>query len=216
MKKREVIAVDECYIIGAGSFYGLQTLPKEEDLVIAADGGLRHCREAGIRPDLVLGDFDSLGEIPQGAAVMRLPVEKDDTDTLAAIREGLRRGYTQFCIYGGTGGRRPDHTLANLQSLLFLAKRGGRGWLYDEYAVCTVLRNGTLRLRGEGDLSVFAMDGPARGVTLRGLKYELSEHTLTPDFPLGVSNSFCGKTAEITVRDGTLLIWHGLTVEELP
>jgi len=208
--------VGECYIIGAGSFYGLAAVPEEQDFVIAADGGLRHCREAGIRPDLVLGDFDSLGKAPEEEQVLRLPVEKDDTDTLAAIREGLRRGYTRFRIYGGTGGKRPDHTLANLQSLLFLAKQGARGWLYDEYAVCTVLRNAALRLRGDGDFSVFAMDGPAKGVTLRGLKYALQDAELTPDFPLGVSNSFCGGDAEITVRDGTLLLWHGFTVEELP
>jgi len=166
-------------------------------------------------PDLVLGDFDSLGTAPDGMTVVRLPVEKDDTDTLAAIREGLHRGCTRFRIYGGTGGKRPDHTLANLQSLLFLAKKGARGWLYDETSVYTVLRNGTLRLCGSGDLSVFAMDGPACGVTLRGLKYGLEHAELTPDFPLGVSNAFWEETAEITVRDGTLLIWHGLDVQEL-
>ena len=205
----------ECYIFGAGSFYGLTVRPGAGDFLIAAAGGYRHCREAGVTPDLVLGDFDSLGAEPEGVTVLRLPVEKDDTDMLAAIREGLRCGFRRFRLYGGTGGRRPEHTLANLQCLLFLARHGARGWLYDEYAVCTVLHNDTLRLRGRGDLSVFAMDGLVQGVTLRGLKYELSDAILTPDFPLGVSNSFRGEDAEITVRGGTLLIWYEKNVQEL-
>ena len=204
----------ECWIFGAGNFGGLQSQPAKDDFLIAADGGYRYCKAVGLIPDLVLGDFDSLGAAPDGMTVLRLPVEKDDTDTLAAIREGLRRGYDRFRIYGGTGGNRPDHTLANLQSLLFLAKKGARGWLYEKTSVYTVLRNGTVRLRGSGDLSIFAMDGPARGVTLRGLKYTLRDAELTPDFPLGVSNAFRQQTADITVRDGTLLIWHGLDVEE--
>jgi len=207
--------MDECYIIGAGSFYGLQTLPGAGDYLIAADGGYRRCCEAGLQPDLVIGDFDSMAEIPDREHVLRLPVEKDDTDMLAAIREGLRRGFRRFRLYGGTGGKRPEHTLANLQCLMFLAKRGARGWLYDDGTVCTVLRDGTLRLQGSGDLSVFAMDGPVRGLCLRGLKYTLEDGELTPDFPLGVSNSFLCETAEITVREGTLLIYYGTNTREI-
>lgn len=202
----------DCWIFGAGSFYGLPARPAEGDLVIAADGGLEHCRAAGILPDLIIGDFDSLAAIPHQDNVIHLPVEKDDTDMLAAIRIGLERGCRRFRLYGGTGGRRPEHTLANLQCLLFLAKRDAVGWLYDETTVCTVLRNGTLTFSAErrGNLSVFAMDGPARGIDLRGLKYSLENAVLTPDYPLGVSNSFTGEAAEITVRDGTLLIWYDL------
>ena len=198
--------VGECWIFGAGSFYGLVKQPADGDFLIAADGGYLHCRAAGLAPHLVIGDFDSMEEVPGCENVLRLPVEKDDTDTLAAIREGLRRGYDRFRIFGGTGGKRPEHTLANLQSLLLLAKKGARGWLYDEYSVCIVLRNGTLKMRGSGDLSVFAMDGAARGVTLCGLKYSLQDAELTPDFPLGVSNAFLDGVAEITVREGTLLV----------
>ena len=83
----------KCYIFGAGSFYGLRSRPEAGDLVIAADGGYAYCRASGVVPDLVIGDFDSLGEVPAGENVVRLPVEKDDTDTLAAIRLGLDRGF---------------------------------------------------------------------------------------------------------------------------
>ena len=204
--------MENCWIFGAGSFYGLRTKPAHGDLVIAADGGLEYCAAAGVVPDLIVGDFDSLAKIPERENVIRLPVEKDDTDMLAAIRIGLNRGYRRFQLYGGTGGKRPEHTLANLQCLLFLAKHGAVGWLYDETTVCTVLRNGTLNFPAEqrGNLSVFAMDGSASGIDLRGLKYGLEDAVLTPDFPLGVSNSFTGEAAEITVRKGTLLIWYDL------
>ena len=111
-----------CFIIGAGPFYGLPVAPGPEDVVLAADGGYRHCQTAGITPDLLLGDFDSLGsQRPDNIPTHTFPVEKDDTDTMLAIRYGLEQGYQTFHLYGGTGGRM-DHTLANLQALGFLAR----------------------------------------------------------------------------------------------
>lgn len=201
-----------CYIVGAGSFYGLHTRPESGDLVIAADGGYAHCLTSGMTPDLIVGDFDSLGRAPAGENVVRLPVEKDDTDTLAAIRLGLDRGFRDFRLYGGTGGDRPEHTLANLQCLLFLAEHGATGYLYDRASVVTAVKNGTLTFPAgcRGNLSVFTISGPAHGVTIRGLKYGLEDGVLTPDLPLGVSNSFTGAAAEISVRDGTLLVWYDL------
>lgn len=204
--------MNECYIFGAGQFYGLHTRPRPGDFLIAADGGYTACRAAGLVPDLLVGDFDSLPTVPEGCAIVRLPVEKDDTDMLAAIRLGLERGAKRFHLYGGTGGDRPEHTLSNLQCLLFLAERGGEGILYDRTSACTALRAGTLRFPAgsRGNISVFAMDGPAEGVTLRGLQYGLEDAVLTPSLPLGVSNSFTGAAAEITVKRGTLLVWYDL------
>ena len=91
----------ECYIIGAGDFFGLREIPDDSDYVIAADAGYEYCRKNNIIPDLVLGDFDSLGAAPKHPNVMQLPVEKDDTDTVFAIKTGLEKGYRHFYIYGG-------------------------------------------------------------------------------------------------------------------
>ena len=116
-----------CYIFGAGSFYGLSQRPAPGDTVIAADGGWEPCRGEGLTPDLLLGDFDSLHTVPDFAHIRRVPVEKDDTDMMLAIKEGLARGETEFHLYGGMGGRRTDHTIANLQCLLYLAEHGAQG-----------------------------------------------------------------------------------------
>ena len=119
-----------CYIFGAGSFYGLDRCPRANDFIIAADGGWLACRKTGITPDLLLGDFDSLSTRPDFPNILRVPVEKDDTDTMLAVKTGLERGETEFHIYGGMGGRRTDHTIANFQALLYLARRGAQGWPY--------------------------------------------------------------------------------------
>ena len=121
-----------CYIFGAGSFYGLDRCPRADDFIIAADGGWLACRKTGITPDLLLGDFDSLSTQPDFPNILRVPVEKDDTDTMLAVKTGLERGETEFHIYGGMGGRRTDHTIANFQALLYLARRGAQGWLYGQ------------------------------------------------------------------------------------
>lgn len=182
------------------------------DIVIAADAGYRTLQAAGIAPDLLVGDFDSLGDVPDvGCEVIRHPVMKDDTDTMLAVKLGLARGYREFCIYGGMGGR-TDHTVANIQALAYIAARGGHGYLVGGDESMTVFQNGTMRFRGgrTGTISVFAYGGPARGVTLTGLLYPLKEAVLTADFPLGVSNVFTGDTAAVQVGEGTaLVIWSG-------
>ena len=204
-----------CYIFAAGSYYGLPERPGPGDTVIAADAGYAACHREGLRPDLVVGDFDSSSP-PAGEKLLRLPVEKDDTDTLRALREGLALGCRDFVIYGGTGGTRPDHTLANLQCLLFLASHGARGKMYGDGVLWqTVCRERIDFPAGKrGTLSLFCLGEEARGVCLRGLKYELENGTLRADFPLGVSNSFTGRAASVSLREGCLLMMTELTEEE--
>ena len=198
-----------CFIFAAGTFFGLRERPVEGELVIAEDGGYRVCLRERIVPDVLIGDFDSM-ELPGDFAnVRRRPVEKDDTDTLAAMRLGLELGCTEFFIYGGTGGKRLDHTLANLQSLLFLRRNGARGYLYDDDFCWTVVENECFTIRKEvewGLLSVFCLGDRAEGIRLAGVQYPLENGSLTPEFPLGVSNHVLEPVAEIMVRDGALAV----------
>ena len=197
----------KAFVFAAGSYYGLPELPSPGDWIVAADAGYDFCRSVGFRPDLVVGDFDSSDE-PKGETVLRLPVEKDDTDTLHALRLGLERGCRDFVIYGGTGGARPDHTLANLQCLLFLAEHGARGRLYGDGVVWRVLSRERLDFPDSerGTLSLFCLSGEARGVTLRGLKYNMERGMIRSDFPIGVSNSFVGQAASVEVEEGSAML----------
>ena len=179
--------------------------PKADDCVLCADGGWEVAAGMGVTPDLVLGDFDS-STAPAGAAVERFPVEKDDTDTMLCLKRGLSMGFDDFLIVGGFGGRL-DHTLANLQALLYAKRRGARAAMADGESWATVIEGETLSLpRRPGHLSVFALDGACRGVTIRGAKYEVEDAALTNAFPLGVSNRFAADRAEISVREGALLV----------
>ena len=200
-----------CYVVGAGEFCPRGLTPGPGDLVIAADGGFAALEGLGRSPDLVVGDFDSLGHRPDHPHVVALPVEKDDTDMHSAIRLGWERGYRAFRLYGGTGGR-IDHTLANIQSLAWLASQRGRGWLVGPDWTATVLSDGgalTLEAGRQGMVSVFCLGDRAEGVDIQGLKYGLSDGVLTADYPLGVSNSFLGRESRVSVRRGKLLVlWY--------
>ena len=198
----------KCVIFCAGELDAAVTIP-EGALVIAADGGLQHTKALEILPDVILGDFDSLGYTPEGANVF--PVEKDDTDAMLAVRRGLELGYRDFLLYGSLDGPRLDHTVANFQTLQFLADHDATGVLVGLQQLVTVVKNGSLVFPAgcTGTVSVFCMGADAHGVTLKGLHYPLENGMLTAGFPLGVSNHFTGVPAEITVKDGSLLvIWE--------
>jgi len=202
--------MNRCIIVGAGEFFfTCAPSPRPGDLLIAADGGYQYLKALGLRPDLLVADFDSLTrKAPDDIPLMRFPSEKDDTDTGLAITEGIRRGFTEFHLYGGTGGR-ADHTFANYQALISLARRGMRGFLFGNGWAATAVCSSDLSLKplAGGTVSVFAVDNRCDGVSIEGLKYSLENVSLTNDYPLGVSNELCGQPAHITVKNGTLLIF---------
>jgi thiamine pyrophosphokinase len=199
-----------CYIVGAGPIEDLHLKPSEKDFVIAADAGYLQMAGLSVVPDLVVGDFDSMGQKPNHPNVVVYPKEKDATDTLLAIDEGLRRGYRKFVILGGLGGRL-DHTLANIQTLSYIAQKNARGYLLGNGSVVTVIKDGciTFDSKRKGIISVFCCGETARGVTLRGLKYPLNGAVVTGTIPIGVSNEFTGVKSEVAVTDGSLVvIWE--------
>lgn len=205
-----------CYIVGAGDPCPIPPKPQEGDLVIAADGGYAYLEQHGVRADIVVGDFDSLGRLPDHPNLVKLNPIKDETDTLSAIQLGQARGYTRFAIYGGTGGR-TAHTIANLQNLAMLAQNGQRGWLIGEKEIFTVIHNGSIRFApsSKGFLSVFSLSTASEGVCETGLKYTLDHYTMVNGYPVGVSNEFTGEAAEISVENGTLLVIYTREATEL-
>ena len=194
-----------CHIVGAGEYSDVPMEKKEGDLVVASDGGLNYLARYGVTPDIVIGDFDSLGYRPQGKNVIVLPVKKDVTDVGAAL--GLPdlsdcEEYRLYCCYGG----RISHTFANIQNLLPLARRGKRVYLYDKTETVTILHDGTMTFENaKGTFSLFAV-GSASGVTVKGATYEVNDVELKEEYPLGVSNDFSGVSTTVTVRSGTLIV----------
>lgn len=205
-----------CFLVGAGELPSYKIPVSGGDYLIAVDGGYDYCRMWNLAPDLVLGDFDSVSpelkteivrmqeEIPDKTKV--LPVMKDDTDMLAALRIALAKGYRGFRIYGGMGGR-TDHTIANIQCLQFLKNQGAEGYLISDREMLFLIRNESIKFEPKsfGIFSLFALQKQVAGVTIRGMKYPLNQAELTDDYPIGISNEFIGEEAEVTVEDGTLL-----------
>ena len=195
-----------CFIVGASDTEGICINKGPEDYIIAADAGYSALEKLGIVPDMVVGDLDSLGTIPNFDNLKRHPVEKDDTDTALALAEGIKLGYEDFVIYGGLG-RRLDHSIANIQNCAGTAEHGARCWLWgEENAVC-VFADGEIHFEAEmeGTISVFSLCR-SYGVTLKGLKYSLTDACLTSSVPLGVSNSFTGVESSVSVSDGILAV----------
>lgn len=201
-----------CYIVGASPDFCRDAFifPKKKDLVIAADGGYDVLTRQGVVPDYVLGDFDSIEKLPEHNNIIRHPVEKDDTDTFLSYKLGSEKGYDNFVIFGGVGGR-IDHTIANIQTLAHIAKAGKRGFLIGDGAILTSIYNGKIVFPNDyiGKISLFSQDGTAENVTIKGLKYETTNILLNSYTPLGVSNEFVGERAGVSVGNGCiLLIWY--------
>ena len=195
----------KCLIFCAAEFDCLAAPIEDGDYLLAADGGLRHLEKLRLTPHGIIGDFDSLGFVPEGAQVF--PVEKDDTDAMLAARKGLELGFREFIFYGSLDGPRLDHTIANFQTLQFLADHGATAYLSGRDYIVTVIKNESIAFPAEatGILSLFCLGPDAEGVTIEGLHYPLTDGTLTSGFPLGVSNHFTGKNAKITVKNGSLM-----------
>lgn len=199
---------DICYIIGAGYITDPNINIADSDYIICADGGYKYKTLLGRECDIVVGDFDSLGTVPETDNKIVAPTEKDETDMMLAVNLGLEKGYRDFVLLGALGGERNDHSVANIQLLHYITSKGARGTIYHGNEVFTAFSKGTLTLGAdlEGYVSVFSLADESRGVTIENLKYTLENATLYSYMPIGVSNEFLGKESSITVEEGTLLV----------
>ncbi len=205
----EIMEEKRCLIIAplyAGEERAWLT-PGPDDLLICADAGYRKALKYGLQPHISIGDFDSLGNIPDGGEVIRLPVEKDDTDMVACISEGRRRGYRRFVAAGCLGGRF-DHTLACLQCAADAASRGESLWLCDVQNRVTVLAPGDHRIpRYPGrKLSLLAFSPEVTEVRLTGAAWELNGATLRSGYPLGCSNEWRAEEVCLSFTTGLLVL----------
>lgn len=187
---------------------------KNKDIyVVVADGGLKFLLKNGMLPDFFVGDLDSvelegdLKDILKDIPKEIVPVEKDDTDMALAVAKAYEKGYRNILLYGGCGGARISHTLANIQMMSFYAKKGCSLQMLGDGVRLEILHNAskTLSAAMKGSISVICLSDIAEGVTIQGLKYEYTG-ALTSDRTLGVSNSFVGKDAMVSVENGTLLL----------
>ncbi len=205
-----------CFIFGALKTEKLAISPTGGDLVIAADMGLKRTQAHGIIPDIVIGDFDSLGQIPAGDNIIRLPVRKDDTDVGYAVKHARDMGFNRFVMYGVLGGSL-DHTVANLQIASGIAENGGTALLLGDDGCAAVISDRKLSFDfGKGRLSVLSLSD-CSNISIKGAEYEVKDAPLTRNFPLGVSNGFKDNSpASITVHSGTVaVLWENAAVPEI-
>ncbi len=197
-----------CYIIGASGDSFKPFEYNDGDLLIACDGGYRVLTENGYTPDILIGDLDSLSETDISCEVIKHPVMKDDTDMMLCIKYGMGKGYRHFIIYGGIGGKRFSHSYANIQSLAYLTENDCFGKLIFDGGEIFMVKDGTAEFdeNTSGEVSVFSYSDVCKGVSEKGLTYGLDDAEIDNRFPVGVSNSFTGKPASISVKRGTLLI----------
>lgn len=196
-----------CFLYCAGEYHDGFIKPSQNDFVVAVDAGYETLKSLRIKPTLAVGDFDSLRYVPDDVRVIRHPSVKDDTDTVLAAKYMLGEGVSEFYIFGAFG-KRLDHSFANIQLMAYLARQGVKVFAFDNGFTYTALHNAAITFDSayKGVVSSFAIGEKACGVTMKNLKYTLSNACLSCDNPMGVSNEFIGSPAAISVSDGTMLV----------
>jgi thiamine pyrophosphokinase len=197
----------KCLIVSGGEYSFMENAGKY-DFVIACDRGYENCLKMDIKPDVVIGDFDSYnGTIDRDIQVQTLDPVKDDTDTMSAVKYAFEAGYRNIDICCAFGGRF-DHSVANIQTAAYILNNGGEPSVFGKGTEVYGIRNGkiSLKRRQNSYLSVFSVSDVCRGVSISGTKYELADAELTNSFPLGVSNEWTEESADIAVKDGMVVI----------
>lgn len=202
--------MSRCVIVGGAKIQNYERIRnalKPTDFVIYCDSGLTHQSNLCVGPDLIVGDFDSHCDPHLMVETIVLPCEKDDTDTIFAVKEAIKRGFTDFLLIGVIG-ERLDHTLGNVSALLMLDSSNLNAKIIDDYSEMVIVSNKTVYL--DDSFSYFSLlniSGIAKGVTVKNAKYPLEDAEITCEYQYGISNEVIrGKTAEISVSNGRLLL----------
>ncbi|MBQ6519039.1 MAG: thiamine diphosphokinase [Anaerolineaceae bacterium] len=199
-----------CVIIAGadiGNYKRIQAYLRSDDFIVCCDSGLKHCEELAVDADLIIGDFDSHENPNLPVETIVLPCEKDDTDTMAAVREMVKRGFDDFLLLGVFGGRL-DHALANIYIMLWLVNRGKKVLAVDDQSEMEIITDKPVFISDQYPyFSLVSIAGNAENVTIKNAKYTLDNAVITPEYQYAVSNEpLPGKTAEVTVGRGALLL----------
>lgn len=202
--------MQRCVIVGGAGIREYQRIRESlrgDDWFVYCDGGLKHVQELGREPNLIVGDFDSHEQPETDTETIVLPCEKDDTDTVYAVKEAVRRGFRDFLLIGVTG-ERFDHTFGNISLLLYLDSLGIPACILDDYSEMSIISRGTAEVKEDCSwFSLLNISGTAKGITIRGAKYPLTDGEITSEYQYGISNEVLpGETARVSVREGRLLL----------
>ncbi len=199
-----------CVIVGGAdinNYEYIRSYLQEDDFIAFCDSGLKHLEKLQVKPSLIVGDFDSHDNPHLDVETIVLPCEKDDTDTVFAVKEALKRGFDDFLLIGVIGARL-DHTLGNVSILLMLDKAGKKGKIIDDYSEMEIVSNELAYIDDSfAYFSLLNISGTAKGITIENAKYPLVNEEITSEYQYGVSNEILpGRTAKVSVIEGNLLL----------
>ena len=199
-----------CVVVGGAdiSNYGfIREQLCDDDFVVFCDSGLKHLEQLQVKPSLIVGDFDSHENPHLDVETIVLPCEKDDTDTVFAVKEAIKRGFDNFLLIGVVGARL-DHTLGNVSILLYLDSLGKKGCIIDDYSEMEIVSDKPVSICDQyAFFSLLNITGCAKGITITGAKYPLADAEISCEYQYGVSNEVLpGNVSTVSVKDGRLLL----------
>lgn len=205
--------MSKCVIVGGVKINNTDQIKKyidETDFVIACDSGIESCKDIGVTPNLIVGDFDSHKKPDTDIEIITLPTAKDDTDTMFATKEAVKRGFSEVVLLGVVGDR-IDHTLANVYILSYLQDEGVNGMIVDDFSEMLIIsKNGQNISRISDNYSFFSLlclEGKVEGVTIKNAKFPLENGIITPNHQYATSNEVLpGEVAEVSIEKGSALL----------
>ena len=199
-----------CVIVGGADINNYDFIRDKlcaDDYVVFCDSGLKHLEQLQVMPSLIVGDFDSHENPHLDVETIVLPCEKDDTDTVFAVKEAISRGFDNFLLIGVVGARL-DHTLSNVSILLYLDSLGKKGCIMDDYSEMEIVSDEPVSIcERYAFFSLLNITGCAKGITITGAKYPLVDGEISCEYQYGVSNEVLpGQVAVVSVKEGKLLL----------